>query len=529
VLLPVAALSAGLLAVPGAAIAAQPQGHGAVAPPVVMTTKGAVAGTAAEAMNEYLGIPYAAPPVGALRWRPPQPPAAWSGVRQATAFAPECPQAPGGFPPGSGAQSEDCLYLNVFVPQAAGRGRLPVMVWMPGGANVSGDSAGYDPARLAARGVIVVTMDYRLGVLGFLAHPALTAEQGTSGDYGLMDQQAALRWVRQNIDAFGGNSDNVTLFGESAGGYDTIDQLASPLARGLFQKAIVESGSAVFGEESLSAAEAQGQQAATAMGCTDQSLACMRAAPVSAVLAATAPSSGDVDIDGTVLPQPVSAGGQYPVFSARQFNHVPVMIGTNHDELRILPAETELATGTPLTAAGYVPAIEATFALGGGVSAQRAQQIADAYPLSAYGGNPSIALGAAATDALMVCPSLNVIQGTSRLVPTYQYEFADENAPGMPFLSGVSFPLGAYHGAELQYLFEISGFGPLDLSQQQLSAQMVGYWTQFAKTSNPNSAGLPAWPESSAATQRFQSLLPPGAVTASGFNNEHKCSSVWGY
>ena len=202
--------------------------------PVAGTANGAVRGLANGAVDEFLGIPYAAPPVGALRWQPPQPAASWSGVRDATQFAPHCPQVAGPF--GQASTSEDCLFLNVFTPSHAQPGSgSPVMVWIHGGALVSGESNDYDPTGLVADGVTVVTINYRLGALGFLAHPALADSNGQSGDYGLEDQQAALRWVQRNIASFGGSPHNVTIFGESAGGLSTLSQVASPQAKGLFE------------------------------------------------------------------------------------------------------------------------------------------------------------------------------------------------------------------------------------------------------------------------------------------------------
>src|SRR5580704_2472927 len=203
--------------------------------PVVDTANGAVRGLANGAVDEFLGIPYAAPPVGALRWRPPQPAASWPGIRDATQFALHCPQLPSPF--GHASTSEDCLFLNVFTPSHRQAGsHFPVMVWIHGGALVSGESNDYDPTPMVADGVTVVTINYRLGALGFLAHPALADANGQSGDYGLMDQQAALRWVQRNIARFGGNPHEVTIFGESAGGLSTLSQVASPQARGLFER-----------------------------------------------------------------------------------------------------------------------------------------------------------------------------------------------------------------------------------------------------------------------------------------------------
>jgi para-nitrobenzyl esterase len=210
---------------------AQPQSGGTGL--VVTTSGGAVRGMAVAAADEFLGIPYAAPPVGALRWQPPRPPAPWHGVRPAVSYAPHCPQPSSPF--GVGSTSEDCLYLNVFTPADTNARNLPVMVWVHGGSLRTGESDDYNPAGLVQHGVVVVTINYRLGALGFLADAALASRPGgPSGDYGLMDQQAALRWVQRNIRGFGGNPGNVTLLGESAGGLSTLSQLVSPGARGLF-------------------------------------------------------------------------------------------------------------------------------------------------------------------------------------------------------------------------------------------------------------------------------------------------------
>ncbi|MGH2999825.1 MAG: carboxylesterase family protein, partial [Gaiellaceae bacterium] len=215
-----------------------------VDPTVVATDNGVVRGAIQDGLRAFRGIPYATPPVGALRWRPPQPHASWKGVRQATEFGSGCPQSLGPF--GVPSTDEDCLFLNVYTPPGANpSSRLPVMFWIHGGALITGESTDYDPTALVKRGVIVVTINYRLGLLGFLAHPALSAESPThdSGDYGLMDQQFALGWVKRNIAHFGGNPANVTIFGESAGGLSVRSQLVSPGAKGLFAHAITESGS----------------------------------------------------------------------------------------------------------------------------------------------------------------------------------------------------------------------------------------------------------------------------------------------
>jgi para-nitrobenzyl esterase len=264
---------------------------------------------------------------GALRWRPPRPGARWHGVRDTTAFAPHCPQSAGPF--GVASVSENCLYLNVFAPRGSMRRgrRLPVMVWIHGGALVTGESDDYNPAKLVREGAIVVTINYRLGALGFLAHPALARRPGgPSGNYGLMDQQAALRWVQRNIRHFGGDPGDVTIFGESAGGLSVLSQLASRRARGLFSRAIVESGAYDLTQAPLAAGEAF----ATTAGCASQTAACLRALPVSTILASQNAAGYQPDIDGRVLTQSLKTA-----FASGQFNRVPVINGSNHDEWRL--------------------------------------------------------------------------------------------------------------------------------------------------------------------------------------------------
>jgi para-nitrobenzyl esterase len=495
---------------------------------IVATRDGAVLGKAAGTDDEFLGIPYAAPPVGALRWRPPRPPAPWRGVRDATQFAPHCPQPATPF--GVASTSEDCLYLNVFTPagghgqhlsRSRGRdGGLPVMVWIHGGALVTGESDDYDPAALAGRGAIVVTINYRLGALGFLADAALAGRPGgPAGNYGLEDQQAALRWVQANIGRFGGDRHNVTIFGESAGGLSVLSQLASPGARGLFSRAIVESGAYNLTQAPLATAEAAGQAFAAEVGCADptaaQTAACLRATPVSTILANENTGGYTPDIDGHVLTQSLG-----PAFASGQFARVPVLIGTNHDEWRLFVAEAQLEGGPPVTAANYQAEISATL----GVPAAVAAVIAAQYPVSAY-PSPSVALGAVGTDAIFACPSLTASLSISRFVPTYAYEFNDENAPEL-FLPPVSFPYGAAHASELQYLFKLRTAitMPLTPAQQQLAGAMQGYWTSFAKRGAPATSGQPSWPRFGAVSQQVQSLVAPRPQTETGFAAEHHCA-----
>jgi para-nitrobenzyl esterase len=507
------ALVAAALLMSASADGGQTAVGGRVAGPIVGTADGTVRGVAHGAVDEFLGLPYAAPPVGALRWQPPQPAASWSGVRGATQFAPHCPQSPSPF--GRASTSEDCLFLNVFTPshQHAGS-RFPVMVWIHGGALVTGESNDYAPAALVADGVTVVTINYRLGALGFLAHPALADAHGQSGDYGLMDQQAALRWVQRNIASFGGSPHNVTVFGESAGGLSTLSQAASPQARGLFEKAIVESGSYNLTQASLASAEAPGEAFATKAGCASQTAACLRSLPVSTILADQNPAGYTPNINSEVLPKTLGTA-----FATGNFNHVPIINGTNRDEWRLFVALSALL-GNPVTASNYQSMISSTLR----VPAAGAALIAAKYPLTAF-PSPSVALGAVGTDAIFACPALTIDRSVSRFVPTFAYEFNDENAPEN-FLPPVSFPYGAAHASELQYLMGLptAAFpGMLSAPQQQLATIMKRYWTNFAKRGFPSSFGTPLWPFFNL-TQKMQSLVPPAPQTETDFATTHHCA-----
>jgi para-nitrobenzyl esterase len=485
--------------------------------PVVLTHGGLLRGTVAEGMEQFRGIPYAAPPVGALRWRAPQPARSWAGIRDASRFAPHCAQPGGTF--GIASTSEDCLFLNVFTPDRPPRalGHAPVMVWIHGGALVTGASDSYDPAPLVRQGVVVVTINYRLGELGFLAHPALAAENGgSSGDYGLMDQQAALRWVQSNIGRFGGDARNVTIFGESAGGLSVHSQLVSPGAHGLFDKAIVESGAYGLNQAGEAAAETTGTAFATRVGCASQTAACLRALPASTIVTAGR-TNIQPNVDGKVLPRTVQQA-----FTSGRFNRVPVVEGSNHDEWALFVAANELATGAPLTAAGYVAAIQSTL----GVPAAQAQALAAAYPLSSF-ASPSLALTALGTDAIFACNSRLSAKLLSGFVPTFQYEFNDPAAPNV-FFPTASFPLRSYHAAEIQYLFgNFTRPSALNADSRRLSAAMVRSWTHFAFTGTPRSLGGGVWPRYNPASDRFQALTAPRTTVGTGFSADHKCA-LWG-
>jgi para-nitrobenzyl esterase len=496
----------------GASAAGSGSGTGGGSP-VVATADGLLRGTTAAGTREFLGIPYAAPPVGSLRWQPPQPAARWAGVRAATSFAPHCPQSASPF--GLASTSEDCLYLNVYAAAGASLRNRPVMVWIHGGALVTGESDDYNPAALVKRGVVVVTINYRLGALGFLADSSLASRPGgPSGDYGLMDQQAALRWVQRNIRGFGGNPRNVTVFGESAGGLSTLSQLASPDARGLFQHAIVESGTYALTQASLASAESAGAAFAAKVGCTTNTAACLRSVPVATLLANQNAGAGGYqpNLDGNLLPQSIGTA-----LSSGQFNHVPVIIGTNRDEWRLFVGLAQLEGGPAVTAANYQSMIASTL----GVSAAAATAIAAQYPLSAY-ASPAEALGAVGTDAIFACNALTAEGSLAKYVPTYAYEFADENAPEV-FLPPVGFPYGAAHASEIQYLFTLNAEAfPATLSpaQQQLAATMRGYWTSLATTGAPGGG----WPRFTPSAPVWRTLVPPKPVNETDFAAQHHCA-----
>ena len=499
----------------GVSTAAAHSGAGGM--PVVTILEGAVRGKTTDAVDEFLGIPYAAPPVGPLRWRPPQSAARWSGERDATQFAPHCAQPTSPF--GSASSSEDCLYLNVFAPAVrkhGGKGR-PVIVWIHGGFLGIGESDDYDPAALVADGTVVVTINYRLGALGFLAHPALADRPGgSSGAYGLMDQQAALRWVQRNIRAFGGDPRKVTIAGESAGGLSVLAHVASPGAHGLFARAIVQSG-AFLTQTPLEEAEAAGKAFAVTVGCANQTAACLRGLPLSIIQANDNPPFSAYTpgvVDGEVLKQSIGAA-----LASGQFNRVPIINGTTHDEARLFTAFSELQ-GAPVAEASYQAMIASTL----GVSADVAAVVATQYPLSAY-PSPALALSAVGTDAGFACPALKLNELASKLVPTFAYEFNDVNAP-QRFLPPVSFPYGAAHASELQYLFDLTApiAGTLTAQQQRLAASMQHYWAHFAARGFPSSPSQPLWPRFTSHSQQMLSLVPPRPQVDTDFAAAHNCA-----
>lgn len=468
--------------------------------PTVQTTEGPVRGEANGQAAIFRGIPFAAPPVEDLRWRAPQPPATRVTTLDASSFAPPCPQ----WADTTLVGSQDCLYLNVWAPLQPVGQRWPVMLFIHGGGNVAG-SAGqttnnvldYDGLSLEGLGVVVVTIDYRLGPLGFLAHPAFTAEDEhhSSGNYAVLDQLAAISWVKTNIANFGGDPGNITVFGQSAGGRDTFNLLVTPLADGLFSHAIVESGGGYVTEKPLhdvpgsstESAERLGSDLAVAVGCGGAAdpADCLRSKSVLEVFSAVLPDGTPLSdvrwgpaIDGYVFPTCISdlvAGGMTM--------RVPVILGTNADDGTVATNATPVDTPTEAAAAlrGLIP----------GISDAQIAQIFAAYPASAYGSVRG-AFQAFATDYGFLCPTRSFRAQLAPRQTTWGYEFTHvlASSPGS----------GAFHGAELRFVF-----GNLDAMQggvtqaeRALSQQMQGYWVNFARAGDPNGAALPVWPAQTA-------------------------------
>ena len=517
----VSVAAAALGANAGGAVASPASGG---ANPIVRIDDGLVRGADVAGVNSFLGLPYAAPPTGNLRWRAPQSAAAWSGVRDATQFGPSCPQPTANnpyLPPGP--ISEDCLYLNVYTPTLSDRGGggRPVLVWIHGGGLTVDGARNYDGSKLAADGTVVVTINYRLGALGFLAHPALAARPGgPAGNYGLMDQQAALRWVQRNIARFGGDPHNVTIAGQSAGGLSVLAQLVSPGARGLFQRAIVQSGSFALTQQPLAAAEAAGEKLAIAVGCADQTAQCLHSVPVSNLVSDFGVGIPGV-IDGSVLTQSIGTA-----LARGQFAQVPILNGITHDEEMIFVDALGLTVsgGTfvpvperPVTTANYQANIAAVL----GVSDARATAIAAEYP---PGASADLAFSTLVSDANFACPALQLDRWTASRVPTYAYQFNDDHAPVNVARPGELPPI-ATHGTELPYLFDQPNApypATLTAAQQVLAASMRAAWANFAAVGNPSSRALP-WPSFGDGAQ-VMSLVEPRPQVETDFAAAHHCA-----
>ncbi len=494
---------------------------------LAQTAYGPVEGYEDAAVLSYRGIPYAAPPVDELRWKAPTEPAPWIAPLSVTEKPNICPQlAFGGLPVPGFMPSEDCLYLNIDTP--AQGSNIPVLVWIHGGGFTLGEGVQTDGGTAGDQiarefGAVVVSMNYRLGQLGFLAHPELTAESpdAASGNYGLMDQTAALRWVRDNIESFGGDPDNVTIFGESAGAFSVCSHLASPKSVGLFHKAIMQSGSCERPWPTLAAAEAQGDAFAAALDCDtdDDVLACMRAKSFDDVLAALppapnfgfTPSQGASGSWGPVLDGSFFSEQPSDSFSSGNFNQVPTILGFTREEARLFVWLGEIAE-PPLevTADNYEELI--AYFLGG--NTELAARAAEQYPLADY-SEPAVALAAVATDTIFRCPGKLEAAKLSAFTPTYLYQFEYQEGHSqlevaLPFIGGSlpSYDLGAFHGADIPYVF---GYDPLleinfeDFSttlntwqtgtaDRDLWLEILSDFWRFALTGNPSAPGAAQWP-----------------------------------
>lgn len=466
----------------------------------VAVTGGVIKGTTSErdqSVQVYRGIPYAAAPIGDLRWKAPQPLGSWEGIREATAFSDACmqPVSTGGFySSGEISMDEDCLYLNVWSAAVEADEKRPVMVWIHGGSlrTGRGSTTTYNGASLADQGVVLVTINYRLGPLGFLAHPGLSAESpdGISGNYGVLDQIAALQWVQDNIASFGGDPDNVTIFGESAGSWSVCYLVATPLAKGTFHKAIAESGGCFRPHAHLDvAAPGTGGFRGPPQSAHDGGLAFAESLSVTgdgaeAVQALRALSADEIlairfrgsraIVDGKVFPKTM-----YDIFAADEQNDVAVIVGSNADE------GTTLMRGIPeVDAAGYEAAVR-----------ERGGKYADAL-LKAYADDAAISLKRAQQQMGSDTGFAWEMRTWARLSeqsgkPTWLYMFTQA-----PPLDDGTRGFGAYHAAEIIYAFDNLDTRDVnwDDTDVAVAAAMSGFWTNFAKTGNPNGPGLPEWP-----------------------------------
>ncbi|MDG4856872.1 carboxylesterase family protein [Streptomyces sp. T-3] len=482
--------------------------------PLVSIGDGRLAGRVHDRAEEFLGIPYAAAPVADLRFRPPRPPARWSGVRDAVHQAPACPQfSPYGLRDPQ-AVSEDCLRLDVYRPRGSRPGdRLPVVFWMHGGAYSQGTGTQFGGRTMADRThTVVVSINYRLGQLGNLALPDLTRENPLgSGSYGLMDQIAALKWARANIAAFGGDPANITISGQSAGAGSVCAMLAAPRAAGLFSRAVLQSGPCTLLRAPSSAQAADASRAyATAAGCPEAATRtrCLRDASLADLIAAarTRPTSGPAYGDRLLPAQPSDA------IAAGAWNKVPVLIGSTRAESRFFVALTQ----PHLTDEEYVEQINERYG-------QAAPQVLARYPLSGH-ALPYLALSAVSTDSTFACQTLESARVFAAQVPTYGYEFDD---PDSPTLYGAQVPgvdMANAHSAELAYLHDFTmGDRPLTPVQAALAHRMKSHWAAFARTGNPNTPGQTHWPK---AGPRYTVLtLQPGRDRVStAFAEEHHCA-----
>jgi para-nitrobenzyl esterase len=454
----------------------------------VRVAEGQLAGVpaAGPGVTVFKGVPFAAPPVGDLRWRAPKPAAPWQGPRKADAFGANCMQnivdtrKPWTYEfMAHGPASEDCLYLNVWTPAKAAAERHPVLVFIHGGANTEGSGSVpvYDGTGLASKGLVVVTINYRLGVFGFLAHPELTQEAGyhASGNYGLLDQIAAVRWVKTNIAAFGGDPSRITVAGQSAGAFGVRNLLISPLAAGQFHRAIAESGVSLVGfgaSRTMADAEQDGVRFARAKNAA--SIAELRAMPARQV--ATPPVGGTPYRWGTIVDNYALVSGEADAFASGKHNDVPVLTGTNRDESGASPQPTT-------TAAAFQRQIEQRYG-------DEAAEFVKVYPAGSDEETRASA-NASARDIARVTTSLwAAARAKTSKTATYTY-FWDHTLPGPDAAQ-----YGAFHTSEVPYVMNALAQSdrPFTADDRKIADMMSSYWANFAATGNPNGTGLPHWP-----------------------------------
>jgi para-nitrobenzyl esterase len=488
----------------------------------VQTAEGTLAGVWQPGFRLFEGIPYAEPPVGKLRWQPPQSPAHWTGVRSATRPGDECVQQAIFWRPGSPASwHEDCLYLNVYAPPAEAGAKRPVMVWFHGGGWVNGAGTDVQPTWLTAEGNTLVTVNYRLGALGYLALPAFDAESAdkqSSGQYGDLDKVEALRWVQRNIGAFGGDPERVTIAGQSAGAGSVCWLMASPAAKGLFQRAVIQSIGDCVNIDHNEATQ-RGARFAQAAGCGDATdvAACLRNKSPAQII--------DAQIATGIPWRPVQGGEAQPTlapaaFAAGEFNRTPVIIGNTHHEVRAFVYEGNDLTKQPVTAASFVEAVRKQ-------QGANADRVLEAYPLTSA---PGVVLAAVGTDSGFACNAVSVITDLAKWAPTFAYEFRDETSPPRPYMNvPPSFPIGAGHTSDVPYVWQSETVAPLTPTQMGLARIMLGFWSNFAAAGDPNGAPLPEWPRYDAQTPRRIGFLTGGRteeISADAYSQEHHCA-LW--
>ncbi|MFI7061011.1 carboxylesterase/lipase family protein [Kribbella sp. NPDC050124] len=478
---------------------------------VVQTTAGTVQGVAKSNYRVFNGIPYAAPPVGQLRWQPPQLAAGWQGTRDAREPASDCVQTAVAWRPAAASTNEDCLYLNVWTPRQT-TGSKPVAVWFHGGGSINGAGRDFAPVDMVTQGdLLVVTVNYRLGALGYLTLPQLD-EEGASGNYGLLDQVQALRWVKDNIARFGGDPSRVLIAGQSAGASGVCGLLASPKAAGLFSTAVIQSSScAVNTRES---AQQRNAGFVTAIGCDSTGVvACLRSKTPAEIVNAQQKAG----VWGRVIQPGVLPLAPRDAFKAGAFNKVPVLVGAVQNESRAMVYEQNDLINQPVTAADYIARITAQYGA-------RAADVLARYPLKNY-DSPGAALAAVGTDSGNACAALFNAAALTPSVPAYVYEFRDETAPLRPYeLVPSSFSLATQHSAELPYLWGSNTMTPLTKQQEKLSSAMIAYWSTFARTGSLDPKGLPGVPRYQAAGERVVAFDSDGPRVVGEMSANHQCS-----